>query len=266
MLTSFTNRRALLPIMALMVGLAGCASHPAMEKPTGKKSKYAAEKTGAAAAASNAMHVPPVPHTPEEQKVAEKALPEFIRALKTMQQQDYKKALVMLQSLSSRFPNLSGPLVNEGICYLKLKQYGDAEDTLRQAIKVNGKNPYAHDTLGVVLRKEGKFDEARKEYEAALQLDPKYARAHFNLAVLAELYEKNNALALQHFEKYQALQKNPDKNVANWIIDLKRRVSESKPKDNQQQAAPAPQKQPGSQSTPASGDQKPAADNNKEAG
>ena len=54
----------------------------------------------------------------------------------------------------------------------------------------------------------------------------KYARAHFNLAVLGELYLQDMNLALNHFRAYQNLQKLPDENVANWIVDLERRAPE----------------------------------------
>ena len=92
---------------------------------------------------------------------------------------------------------------------------------------INDANPYAHNGLGLALREQGKFDDARIHYERALVLDPKYARAHFNMAVLAELYLQDLNLALKHFQAYQNLQKQPDENVANWIVDLQRRAPES---------------------------------------
>ena len=130
----------------------------------------------------------------------------------------------MFQSLSSRFPQLSGPLVNQGLIYLEQDKNEDAEAVLRQALQANSQNPYAYNSLGLALREQGKFDEARSAYESALALDPKYARAHFNLGVLAELYMQDLNLALNHFRQYQALQKQPDQTVANWIVDLERRA------------------------------------------
>ena len=56
-----------------------------------------------------------------------------------------------------------------------------------------------------------------------------YARAHFNLGVLAELYMQDLNLALNHFRLYQGLQKQADQTVANWIIDLERRAPEPSP-------------------------------------
>jgi Flp pilus assembly protein TadD len=230
MWTSSIRASTLLPaVLTLIVFAAGCASKPGLEGGDGGESKYAEQRKGGAASDSDAMHVPPVPHDPSIEGRAEKALPEYVKALQAMRAEEYQKALVMLQSLSSRFPALSGPLVNQGIAYMELEQYEDAEDALRQALEVNDRNPYAHNSLGVVLREQGRFEEARQHYQTALQLDPKYARAHFNMGVLAELYLDNLNLALQHFRAYQNLQKEPDQNVANWIVDLERRAPDPQP-------------------------------------
>ena len=216
-----------------MLVVTGCATKPEIAEPEGKESKYAEQRQGGEAQASDAEHVPPVPHSDELESVAKEALPEFVRAMKTMREEEYKKAIVMLQSLSSRYPKLSGPVVNQGIAYLKLEQYGDAEKAFQQALDINDRNPYAHNNLGVALREQGKFEKARDHYRKALELDPKYARAHFNLGVLAELYLQNLELALDHFQRYQQLQKEADQNVANWITDLKRRIPDTEPDQGQ---------------------------------
>ncbi len=231
--TEKTNPAWLLLVGGVIVLGTGCATKPDIAEPEGKESKYEEQRQGGEAQDSDAAHVPPVPHPEELESVAEKALPDYVRAIKVMREGEYKKALVMLQSLSSRFPQLSGPVVNQGIAYLKMEQYEDAEKVLKKAVKVNERNPYAHNNLGIALREQGKFKEAQEHYRTALELDPKYARAHFNLGVLAELYLQDLKLALKHFRRYQQLQNEPDENVANWISDLKRRVPEEDTKKSE---------------------------------
>lgn len=240
MLTSSTRplsrlRAWLAPLAAALV-LAGCASHPSAPEQSGDHvvSKYAAQRQGTAAGASNAAHIPPVLHSPEAEKQAQAATPDYVMALKAMNDKDYHKAMVIFQSIASRYPLLSGPLVNEGLIYLEQAKYDDAQTVLNDAIKVNNKNPYAWNALGMTERQLGHFDAAKKAYQQALTLDPLYARAHFNLAVLADLYLDDLPLALEHYQRYQALQATPDKNVTIWIADLTRR-------SQQQAAAPAAQ-------------------------
>lgn len=238
-----------LSVLAGIAFLAACSSKPVIDlESDGERavSRYAEQREGAAAAESDAVHVPPVPHDPSVEGPAQEAIPEYFRALQAMKAGELESALIALQSLSSRFPQLSGPLVNQGIIYVRQEKFEDAERVIREALSVNNQNPYAHNALGLVLREQGRFDDARTAYSTALTLDPMYARAHFNMGVLAELYMQDYALALQHFRNYQTLQKNADRTVGNWIADLERRVPAAAPAVTPEAAGAAPAAEPAS--------------------
>ena len=232
MWTLFTDRGRLGAATALLAALvlSGCASKGGLGlegSGEGGTSKYEQQKDGGAAADSDAIHIPPVPHDPKVEKIAEQAMAEYARALQARMAGNDKQALVMFRSLSERFPQVSGPALNVGLIYMEQEDYPKAQQAFEQSLAINDANPYAHNGLGLALREQGKFDDARIHYERALVLDPKYARAHFNMAVLAELYLQDLNLALKHFQAYQNLQKQPDENVANWILALQRRAPES---------------------------------------
>jgi lipoprotein NlpI len=57
-----------------------------------------------------------------------------------------------------------------------------------------------------------------------LDIDPNYAYAHLNYGILLDLYlgELENALA--HYQKFQQLTPEEDKEVTKWIVDLERRI------------------------------------------
>ena len=148
----------------------------------------------------------------------------YDRAIEAARQGQYPQALQGFENLAAHQPFYSGPWVNEGLIYLHQKRYDEAQKVLHTAISINDANPYAWDALGTALRHLGHFEEARHAYQRALQLDNNYARAHFNYAVLAELYLQDLPLALRHYMRYQALQIQPDPAVARWIVDLKRRT------------------------------------------
>jgi lipoprotein NlpI len=92
-----------------------------------------------------------------------------------------------------------------------------------QALEVDPEFAPALNHLGLLLRRNGKFQEAESAYLKAITVSPDYALAHYNLGVLNELYLQRLDVALQHFEQYQQLV-GGDEEVAKWIIDLTRRV------------------------------------------
>jgi predicted Zn-dependent protease len=55
----------------------------------------------------------------------------------------------------------------------RLKKLPEAEEAVRQALKLNPKNAFAYDTLSCVLLDSGRLQEAKQASDAARALDPK---------------------------------------------------------------------------------------------
>jgi len=108
-----------------------------------------------------------------------------------------------------------------------------AEESLKRATTLDPANAAAWSELGVTLRREGKFAEARAAYEHSLAADANYAPAYRNLGVLLDLYLGDPAAALPEMERYKALTAE-DKPVSSWIAELRARTGIKPP------AAPAP--------------------------
>ena len=86
-------------------------------------------------------------------------------------------------------------------------------------------DPAVQNRLGVEQRRAGRFAEAQAAYERALVLDPAYADAERNLAILQDLYLDNPSAALPHYERYQALTLGADTEVTAWLAELKSRLA-----------------------------------------
>ncbi len=93
--------------------------------------------------------------------------------------------------------------------------------------------------LGVVLRQQGRFAEARDAYQRALTADPAHAAAHRNYAVLLDLYLNQPAEALPEFEKYRELS-GETMPVDNWIAELRQRTGIKAPSPPAPTPAPTP--------------------------
>lgn len=182
---------------------------------------------------------------PEDQLRAGRVAPQYVKAIFALKAGKLDEAYAMFDKVAQSAPTFSGPLINQGIILIRQQKFADAETTLSKAIGLNDKNPYAYNQLGIALREQGKFADARTAYEKSLALDGNYARAHFNLAVLADIYLQDLPLALQHYERYQALQTKPDTAVGNWIVDLQKRTGMWKPPVPPK---PIPEPQSGSES------------------
>jgi len=86
-------------------------------------------------------------------------------------------------------------------------------------------DPAEQNKQGVQQRKAGQFAQAKAAYERALALDPNFADAERNLAILQDLYLDDPAAALPHFERYQLLTQGADKEVTAWLVELKSRLA-----------------------------------------
>ncbi|MFZ5756679.1 MAG: tetratricopeptide repeat protein [Pseudomonadota bacterium] len=213
------------------------------------------QPTAPAVAASDSVHQTTVTASSQAQAAAQQAIGEYFAAVQAMKAGKLNDALVGFQAISAQHPVLSGPLVNQALIYIRQEKWEDALDSIDQTLKVNPKNPFAWNMRGIVLREQGKFKEARAAYEKALAIDGNYAKAHFNLGVLADLYLQDLNLALKHYERYQALQRKPDQAVGNWIGDLRNRLGIAAPAPATPPAAPAEQSAPAAApaATPATG-------------
>ncbi|MGD0261440.1 MAG: tetratricopeptide repeat protein [Verrucomicrobiota bacterium] len=68
-----------------------------------------------------------------------------------------------------------------------LAREGKTDEAIRQyqeALRLNPGHAFAHNVLGVALVRKGQMDEAIRQYHEALRLNPDYAEAHYNLGVI----------------------------------------------------------------------------------
>ena len=100
-----------------------------------------------------------------------------------------------------------------------------AEKTLQLAIDVAPDHPVAHNELGIVYRKLGRFDAARRHYEAALTIYPGYHYARRNLAVLCDLYLEDFDCALENYEAY-LVQVPDDEDASMWVAAVRLRMDQ----------------------------------------
>ncbi|MBX2970617.1 MAG: tetratricopeptide repeat protein [Cyclobacteriaceae bacterium] len=97
---------------------------------------------------------------------------------------DKKKALEVVREAKKRFPNNTQfPLVEIGFL-IDLEMTDEARGGLEKAVAADPSNKTLQFYLGYVNSKLDKFDDAKKNFEAALKIDPTFFDAQYYLAQL----------------------------------------------------------------------------------
>ncbi|BDE06937.1 hypothetical protein WPS_22130 [Vulcanimicrobium alpinum] len=104
-----------------------------------------------------------------------------------------KESLADLENAANLEPTNPGVLGSLTQMYLQLNRPQDAERVAKRALTFNKDDKNAYMAYGGVLASEGKYDEARQQYEGAVKLDPKDVRP---LLAEAQTYQQQQAIAL----------------------------------------------------------------------
>jgi len=136
----------------------------------------------------------------------------------------YQQAIAQLEAVKTRYPQLSGPDYQLARIYYQLGQLDKALIAVDASVSKNQRNYYSINFRGVVLRAQGKFKQAKESYLKAIEIYPPYPNAHLNLGVLADIYMGDLDLALIQYRSYMELIGRKDKAVANWVIEIERRI------------------------------------------
>ena len=164
----------------------------------------------------------------EEAKLSPELQRDFARALQHLQAEEYEQGIALLTALSEH-PQAqanTAPHINLAIAYRRLEKFDKAEESLKKALAINPEHPVANNEYGMVLRKAGRFQEARSVYEQVVGKYPEFLPARKNLGILCELFIGDLECALEQYVVYnEAI---PDeKDLALWIADLQNRLRSS---------------------------------------
>jgi tetratricopeptide (TPR) repeat protein len=152
---------------------------------------------------------------------------DFERAVQLLQTGEVEKGIEMLTRLTQH--PLAGthtaPYIDLAIAYQKLGKLEQAEESLDKALTINPQHPVANNEYGLVMRKTGRFAEARSAYETALDKYPEFLPARRNLGILCDLYLGDYECALKNYRHYSAA-RTDDRTVEIWIADLENRIAQ----------------------------------------
>jgi tetratricopeptide (TPR) repeat protein len=149
---------------------------------------------------------------------------EFERAVTMMNEGKNDQAIELLTKVIERSPGVTAPYINIAVACMRTGKLDErVELHLKTALGLVPNHPVASNEYGLLLRKCGRFKEAREIYEKALASFPDYLPVHRNLGILCDLYLNDPECALKQFEIYS--DGTPaDAQVKIWIAELHMRL------------------------------------------
>ncbi|WP_411845257.1 tetratricopeptide repeat protein [Roseibacillus persicicus] len=149
---------------------------------------------------------------PEQVQLSNAQLRRYISALGTAIEKAYARgktevALDLCEQLLDEHPGHVPTMLDQGVISLKMALPEQAIDSFNNAITMQiAPLPYAHFMKGVAYHSLGRFAEAQKEYEIAIQLNPSNAEAHNRLGGIHGQMGRLGE-AREHFEMAHRLDK-----------------------------------------------------------
>jgi Flp pilus assembly protein TadD len=148
---------------------------------------------------------------------------EFKRAVALIHDGKNDEAIELLTKVIERSPGVTAPYIDLAEAYMRVNKLEPAEQNLKTALGLVPNHPVASNEYGLLLRKSGRFKEAREIYETALASFPEYFPIHRNLGILCDLYLNDPECALKQFEIYSEAMP-ADGQVKIWIAELHTRL------------------------------------------
>jgi tetratricopeptide (TPR) repeat protein len=158
----------------------------------------------------------------EDSSEADARQEKYEQGIAAMSVRDYSAARRIFSEFIRENPQMAGAYTNMALVHFENQAYDQALKLAERAIELNNRQSQAYNIRAQLLIINGAVLEARNDYLKAIDLDPQYSNAQYNLALLYDLYLQDVKLALRHYEIYMSLITQPDEITQNWIEHLKR--------------------------------------------
>lgn len=148
----------------------------------------------------------------------------YRQAITELNNSQLDQAETDLMTITRSRPELAGPWANLALIDIKKNNLESASKNLAKALEKNPKMPQAYNLLGYIETSKGNFNKAADDYQQAITLKQDYALAHYNLALLNDIYLQDIKVAIEHYKRYLELTGNQDKKTADWVQELERNL------------------------------------------
>lgn len=156
--------------------------------------------------------------------LSENSRQDYLNAINELEGKDYQRASSNLQRVMAGNPGFVEGWGNLALAQLHLGEIQTAKQSLDNALQLDQESAMLQNLAGLIAIEEGMYEIAEKYYMRAISLNPSMANAHYNLALLHDIYYQDIGKAIQHYERYLSLINNADTDTEAWVQELKRNL------------------------------------------
>ncbi|WP_018277151.1 tetratricopeptide repeat protein [Teredinibacter turnerae] len=188
----------------IVITLYGCASAPEQSSPAINPAQAVA---------------------PNLEQLTTKQASQLAQAKTQLNNGQYEEAKKILLKIHKSASNVS-VLSNLALAYYKSGDLESAAKFVGKAIQIAPGQAQIHNLAGTINLDLRQFQKAEYAFKEALRLDGDYALAHYNLAILYDIYYQDVDSAYTHYLKYLALINYEDKQTLEWVDQLKYSITQ----------------------------------------
>lgn len=149
----------------------------------------------------------------------------YQRAISALNNSQLEAAETELKKLVKSRPEFAGPWVNLALIDIRKNNLDSAYQNLSKALERNPKMHQALNARGYVELVRGNVGNAVGDFRQAFFVKENYAIAHYNYALVHDIYFQEMKVAVRHYKRYLELTNNKDKKTADWVVELERNLA-----------------------------------------
>lgn len=153
----------------------------------------------------------------------------YRRAITALNNSQLDSAETELKKLTKTRSEFSGPWINLALIDIKKNDLEGAQKNLNKALERNPKMAQVYNVRGFLELSRGNIAKAVDDYRQAITLKEDYALAHYNYALIHDIYFQDMKMAVRHYKRYLELTQNQDKKTADWVLELERNLAKGSP-------------------------------------
>lgn len=153
----------------------------------------------------------------------------YRKAITALNNSQLDSAETELKRLIKTRSEFAGPWINLALIDIKKNDLEGAQKNLNKALERNPKMAQVYNVRGFLELSRGNIAKAVDDYRQAIALKEDYALAHYNYALIHDIYFQDMKIAVRHYKRYLELTQNQDKKTADWVLELERNLAKGSP-------------------------------------